>query len=146
MRIKEINQLYHRIITSDVTLTDKEKFIIQIREIKDIGYRFRPGVPTIDYKGYNLNTYETKLFIRLEVIRVIKLDAIDESLYWFATYMRDAEKHLSREIFVSLCKRSVLGTLYFQLGDRKRIEFMQSGNAIDIYPLFNSTNQHLNSK
>ena len=140
LQIGNLNLLYHKIINDICEVTDKETFKELVAEIKLAGYRFRPGVPTVDYNGFDLNTDETKLFIRLEVIRLIKQDAISENLYWFATYMRDAEKHLSRAIYVSLCKRAVLAPLYFQLGNSKRIEFMQSGNAIDIYPLFSTTN------
>lgn len=136
-QISSLNLLYHKIITDTCEITDKKSFKQLVAEMKTSGYRFRPGVPAIDYKCCDLNPDETKLFVRIEVIRLIKLDAISENLYWFATYMRDAEKHLIRAIYVSLCKRSVLDTQYFQLGNRKRIEFMQSGHAIDIYPLFN---------
>jgi hypothetical protein len=70
-------------------------------------------VPNTDFSSYDLNTEETKLVVRLAVIRLMKLDAISEKLFWFATYMRDAEKHLARAIYVSLCKREIIDEQYF---------------------------------
>ena len=135
--MERLNQLYHQIINNRSELAEHEEFKSLVRDIKFDGYRFKVGLPMTDFNNYDLNTDETKLLIRLEVIRIIKLDAISEKLYWFATYMRDAEKHLGRAIYVSLCKREIIGKQYFQLGTKKRIDFMQSGHAIDIYPLFN---------
>ncbi len=116
---------------------EQEEFKGLVRDFKCDGYRFKVGVPNTDFGLYDLNADETKLVVRLEVIRIIKLDAISEKLFCFATYMRDAEKYLTRAVYVSLCKREIIDQQYFQLGSKKRIDFMQSGHAIDIYPLFN---------
>ena len=137
MKVERLNQLYHRIINNRSELTEQDEFKAIVRDLKCDGYRFIVGVPTVDFSTYDLNTIEAKLYIRLEVIRLIRLDAISERLFWFATYMRDAEKHLARAIYVSLCKREILDRQYFLPPMKKRIDFMQSGHAIDIYPLFN---------
>lgn len=137
MKVERLNQLYHRIINNRSELTEQEEFKALVHDFKCDGYQFKVGVPKTDFGNYDLNTDEAKLHIRLEVIRLIKLDAISEKLFWFATYMRDAEKHLARAIYVSLCKREIIEEQYFQLGTKKRIDFMQSGHAIDIYPLSN---------
>ncbi len=137
MKVEKLNKLYHQIINKRADFVEQEEFKSLVNEVKREGYRFRVGMPNVDFTTYDLNTNETKLFIRLEVIRLIKLDAISEKLFWFATYMRDAEKHLARAIYVSLCKREIIDEQYFLPVKKKRIDFIQSGHAIDIYPLFN---------
>ncbi len=137
MKVEKLNQLYHRIINDRSELAEQEEFKALVSQIKCGGYRFKVGVPYVDFSTCDLNNNETKLFIRFEVVRLIKLDAISEKLFWFATYMRDAEKLLAREIYVSLCKRELIDKQYFQLRSNTRIDFMQSGHVIDIYPLFN---------
>lgn len=137
IKVELLNQLYHRIINNRAELADQEEFKALVSDFKCDGYRFTVGMPKTDFSNYDLNTDETKLLDRLKVIRLIKLDAISEKLYWFATYMRDAENHLGRAIYVSLCKREIIDEQYFLLAKKKRIDFMQSGHAIDIYPLFN---------
>lgn len=137
MKMERLNQLYHRIINNRSELGEQEEFKALVSDFKCDGYRFKVGVPKTDFSNYDLNTDETKLHIRLEVIRLIKLDAISEKLFWFATYMRDAEKHLTRSIYVSLCKREIIDKQYFLPTKKKRIDLMQSGHAIDIYPLSN---------
>ena len=141
MKVERLNQLYHRIINNRSELAEQEEFKGLVRDFKCEGYRFKVGVPKTDFSNYDLNTDETKLLVRLAVIRLMKLDAISEKLFWFATYMRDAEKHLVRAIYISLSMRGIIFQQYFQLASKKRIDFMQSGNAIDIYPLFNLPNE-----
>ena len=136
MAVEELNQLYHRIINSRANETDRERFKLLVAEIKGCGYRFKIGIPNTDFRLYDLNDYETKLFIRLEIVQILKLDAQTENLFWFATYMRDAEKLLCRSIHVSLCQREILNKKYFLIRDKKKIDFMQSGHTMDIYPLF----------
>ena len=127
-------------------MAEQEEFKGIVSKLKFDGYRFKVGLPETDFGTYDLNTDETKLFVRLEVIRLMKLDAISEKLFWFATYMRDAEKHLARAIYVSLCKREIIDEQYFLPAKKKRIDFMQSGHAIDIYPLFNPATEQSKRK
>ena len=139
LKVEELNKRYHRIIRDRFIVLDQdiEQFKNLVKQLKSWGYRFRLVAPEIDFTTYNLNDLESKLFSRLELVRLEKKHGAQNQLYIYSHLMRDCEKYLCREIFVSLCKREILDKSYFRTdGVGDWIDFVQSGHWIDAYILF----------
>ena len=137
VKVDRLNQLYHRIITQKGVDKDEELFRNLVKQLKSWGYKFRLITPEFDPPSYELNDYESKLFSRLELVRLEKKHGAQNQLYTYSHMMRDCEKYLYRAIFVSLCMRGILEKVYFQIEETSNwIDFIQSGHRIDVYVLF----------
>ena len=79
------------------------------------GYTFRPMIPEIDYTDYALNDHESKMFGLLELMQMAKKYGEVARLYTFIQSMRQSERNLNREIYISLCKREAIKNGYFQI-------------------------------
>ena len=138
-KVNELNKRYHRIIRDRFIVLDQdiEQFKNLVKQVKSWGYRFRLATPEIDFTAYGLIDLESKLISRLELVRQEKKYGVDNHLYKYAHLMRDCEKSLCREIYVSLCKREVIDNRYFHVeGISNQIDFIQSGHWTDVYILF----------
>jgi len=136
-KMDRLNQLYHRIITNSCVDQDDEQFRNLVKHLKGSGYKFKLGIPVINFAKYKLNDFESKLYSRLELVRDEKQYGRDNQLHTYSQIMRYSEKCLSRELYVSLCKRDAITKEYFTMKNlNKWVHFIKSGHIIDEYVLF----------
>ena len=99
-------------------------------------YTFRSVIPEIDFADYVLNEHETRLFEILGLMQMARKYGEATHLYTFTQSMRQSERNLYREIYISLCKRGAINNRYFHTdGISDKIDFIESGHWIDAYIL-----------
>ena len=135
-KVERLNLLYHRIITNHCIEEHQELFKSLVQQMKAWEYTFRSVIPEIDFADYVLNDHETRLFEILGLMQMGRKYGEATHLYTFTQSMRQSERNLYQEIYISLCKRNAINNGYFHTdGISDKIDFIESGHWIDTYIL-----------